>query len=544
MINNNNNIKLHFITNTDSIYLWQYEMISSILAQQPSLDVKFSVLENTFVGSKQTSLPFLLKLAYKLDKRLAGCQTKLLEKKSLESLSNNTIYKLSKASLCDESFITRNFVSDKQVQCLIINLTEQTLPSCLYEVEDTQVLSLFFSKLRKLDSLLTGLLEFTNNQKVVHTGVQLEAATNQDNLVLYEAEHSLESASLCRTFETILHKTALFLPHVLHKYPHYLNKSVNNPAVLSIENTRDTDLSVGEQLKLFSKFTARVAYRLWYRFTEGEQWIMMLASNETVNTPNMAFETFERIMPPKSEFWADPFLIEHQEKHYLFFEVFPFERDLGHLSCMEVHDDGTFGEVVKILERPYHFSYPNVFEYENQMYMVPETGGYQCIQLYKASSFPYKWDFQYNLMDGIRAFDSTFIEHDGVWWLFATVSETEKCATTEELHVFYADSPLSQDWTPHPANPINTFASSARPAGKIFKEEGRLYRPSQDCAGSYGAGINVCEIITLNKEHYEEVILSKRKPDWDKSLIGLHTLNFDSKYTVIDVILDTGGLLK
>ena len=247
-------------------------------------------------------------------------------------------------------------------------------------------------------------------------------------------------------------------------------------------------------------------------------------------------------MPPKTEFWADPFLIEHEEKHYLFFEVFPFERDLGHLSCMEIYDDGSFGEVVKILERPYHFSYPNVFEYENQMYMVPETGGYQCIQLYKAKSFPYEWEFQYNLMDGIRAYDSTFIEHEGVWWLFATVSETEQCATTEELHVFYADSPLSQDWTPHPANPINTFASSARPAGKIFKEKGRLYRPSQDCAGSYGAGINVCEILTLNKKEYKEVILSKRKPDWDKSLIGLHTLNFDSKYTVIDVILDTGFL--
>jgi hypothetical protein len=513
-------------------------MISSILAQSLSSDVKFSVLDD----NKTSSLPTLLKFAYKLDKRLAGCETALQEKKSLESLSNHTIYKLTKQSLCEELFISKNFLSDDSTQLLIINLTEQALPSCLYELESTQVLSPFFSKLREIDSILTGLLEFSNKRKVVHTGIQIETSESQKNIILYEAEHSLESASLCRTLETILHKTSLFLPHVLNKYSHYLEKSATETRYLSLDNEVNKGLSVSEQLKLFSKFSARVAYRLWYRFTEGEQWIMMLANNEIVNTPNMAFEIFERIMPPKTEFWADPFLIEHQEKHYLFFEVFPFERDLGHLSCMEIHDDGSFGEVVKILERPYHFSYPNVFEYEDQMYMVPETGGHQCIQLYKAKSFPYEWEFQYNLMDGIRAFDSTFIEHDGVWWLFATVSETEQCATTEELHVFYADSPLSQDWTPHPANPINTFASSARPAGKIFKEDGRLYRPSQDCAGSYGAGINVCEIITLNKEDYEEVILSKRKPDWDKSLIGLHTLNFDSKYTVIDVILDTGFL--
>ncbi len=542
MPNNNNNIKLHFITNTDFIYLWQYEMISSILAQALSADVNFSVLDG---NNNIPSLPALLKLAYKLDKRLAGCETALQEKKSLESLSNHTIYKLNKQSLCEELFISKNFISDDSIKVLIINLTEQTLPSCLYELEGTQVLSPFFSKLSEVNSIFTGLLEFSNKRKVIHTGIQIETPKGQENIILYEAEHSLESASLCRTLETILHKTSLFLPHVLNKYLHYLEKSVASPRPLVIENkTNKEGVSPSEQLKLFSKFSARVVYRLWYRFTEGEQWIMMLANNETVNTPNMAFEKFERIMPPKTEFWADPFLIEYQKKHYLFFEVFPFERDLGHLSCMEINDDGSFGEVVKILERPYHFSYPNVFEYEKQMYMVPETGGHQCIQLYKAKSFPYEWDFQYNLMDGIRAFDSTFIEHEGVWWLFATVSETEQCATTEELHVFYADSPLSQNWTPHPANPINTFASSARPAGKIFKEEGRLYRPSQDCAGSYGAGINVCEIITLNKEEYEEVILSKRKPDWDKSLIGLHTLNFDSKYTVIDVILDTGGLLK
>ncbi len=542
MTNNNNNIKLHFVTNTDSIYLWQYEMISSILVQQRSLDVNFSVLENTSSNSSRYSLPLLVKLAYKLDKRLAGCQTLLQERKSLESLSSHTIYKLSKQSLCDESYIARNFISDESTQLLIINLTEKALPPCLYELEGTQVISLFFSRLRHIDSTLTGLLEFSSNRNAIHTGIQLETAENKQNIILYEAEHSLESASLCRTLETILHKTSLFLPHVLHKYSHYMNSSESKRSYLNLENTRDTALSISEQLKLFSKFSARVVHRLWYRFTEGEQWIMMLAKNEMLNTPNMAFESFERIMPPASEFWADPFLIEYQEKHYLFFEVFPFERELGHLSCMEIHQDGSFGEVVKILERPYHFSYPNVFEFEDQMYMVPETGGYQCIQLYKAQPFPYEWEFQYNLMDGIRAFDSTFIEHDGVWWLFATVSETEHCATTEELHVFYADSPLSQNWTPHPANPINTFASSARPAGKIFKEDGRLYRPSQDCAGSYGAGLNVCEIITLNKEEYKEVILSKHKPDWDKSLIGLHTLNFDSKYTVIDVILDTGFL--
>ena len=538
MSNKNKKINLHFITNSDTVYLWQYEMILSIASLSNVSKLTFSLFDEI----DSSVFPSSLSVAYSLDKRLANCQTLLQETKSIDNLGDQIIYRASALDLCDESFIKSHFSVDKSESLLIINLTESRLPECLYRLETIQVISLFFSRLRNIHSTLTGILEFTDSRKSIHTGVQLETAVDQENIVLYEAEHSLESASLCRTLETVLHKTALFLPHVLQKYSHYSDKALALSSTLSLENPEAKGLSISEQLKFFAKFSARVVYRFWYRFTEDEQWIMMLAKNNQPNTPNMAFESFQRIMPPKDEFWADPFLIEHAEKHYLFFEVFPFERGLGHLSCMEVMDDGRFGEVVKILETPYHFSYPNVFEFEKQFYMVPETGGEQRIELYKAKSFPYEWEHQYNLMEGIRAYDSTFIEYGGVWWLFATVSETEQCATTEELHLFFADSPLSQDWTPHPANPINTFASSARPAGKIFKEGKKLYRPSQDCAGSYGAGVNIFEIVTLNKDEYEEVLISKRKPDWDKSLIGLHTLNFDSKYSVIDVILNRGFL--
>ena len=538
-MSNNKKINLHFITNSDTVYLWQYEMILSIASLSNVSKLALSICNEL----KTPVLSPLLLIAYSLDKRLADCQTLLLETKPIDNLGDQTVYNVSSQDLCNESFIKNHFNVNKDEILLVINLTESRLPDCLYSLKSIQVLSIFFSRLRNIHSSLTGLLEFTNKQKAINTGIQLETEEDQENIVLYEAEHSLESASLCRTLETILHKTSLFLPHVVEKYSRYSDKALANPSsVLSFEDTTTKTLTVSEQLKFFFKFLTRVVYRFWYRFTEDEQWIMMLAKNDKPNTPNMAFEHFQRIMPPKDEFWADPFLIEHKEKHYLFFEVFPFERDLGHLSCMEVMEDGNFGEVVKILERPYHFSYPNVFEFENQFYMVPETGGEKRIELYQAKLFPYEWEFQYNLMEGIRAYDSTFIEHNGVWWLFATVSETEQCATTEELHVFYADSPLSQNWTAHPANPINTFASSARPAGKIFKEGGKLYRPSQDCAGSYGAGVNICEILTLNKDEYEEVLISKRKPDWDKSLIGLHTLNFDSKYSVIDVILNRGFL--
>ena len=539
MSNNNKNIELHFITNSESVYLWEHEMIQAILSLSGVSEVSFLVLDDVTTSS---SIPPLVTLAYALDKPLASCQTESQSIKSIRTFAGSRIKKISPDNLSDTTFLESNFESKTTNYQIIVNLTESLLPDPIYSLVNTHVLSMFFSRLMVIKSELIGLLEFTDKRKVINTGIQLETESSEKNVVIYEAEHSLESASLCRTLETILHKTSLFMPHVLDKFSHYYEDSLTKTNYLDVESSLSKTLSFKEQLRFFTKFSTRVISRFWYKLTAGEQWIMMLAKNDEASKPNFAFEHFHRIMPPKSEFWADPFLFEHENKHFLFFEVFPFKRDLGHLSCMEINEDGTFGEVVKILERPYHFSYPNVFEFEDKVFMVPETGGCERIELYEAKSFPYEWELKHHLMEGIRAYDSTFIEHNGIWWMFANVAETEKCATNEELHLFYSDSPISQNWKPHPANPINTFASSSRPAGKIYKEDGKLFRPSQDCAGSYGAAINICEIVTLNKDTYEEKIISKRKPDWDKSLIGLHTLNFDSKYSVIDVILDRGFL--
>jgi len=193
-----------------------------------------------------------------------------------------------------------------------------------------------------------------------------------------------------------------------------------------------------------------------------------------------------------------------------------------------------------ILERPYHLSFPNIFEHEGVYYMIPETGDNKTVELYEATLFPYEWKFKHNLMEDTRAYDSNLVFHNDLWWLFAAVAESKDCPTTEELYVFYADSPISQHWTAHANNPIISDASSARPAGKIIEKNGVLIRPSQDCAGSYGAGINFNEIVTLDKTSYKENRINTLFADWDKTLSGVHTFNFDSKYTVSDAMYRRG----
>ena len=71
-------------------------------------------------------------------------------------------------------------------------------------------------------------------------------------------------------------------------------------------------------------------------------------------------------------------------------------------------------------------------------------------------------------------------------------------------------------------------------AGRLFVDNGRIYRPSQDCSRRYGYGFNLCEITKLTESEYEEIVVSKVEPKWDKNIISTHTINYDDGLTIID----------
>ena len=189
---------------------------------------------------------------------------------------------------------------------------------------------------------------------------------------------------------------------------------------------------------------------------------------------------------------------------------------------------------VKILERPYHLSYPFILEWEGETYMIPETSQNHTIEVYRASRFPDQWELHKTLMNDVVAMDATLHEHDGKWWMFVNMQEHHGSSKMDELFLFWADSPLSDNWTPHPMNPIVSDVRSARPAGKLFTRHGKLYRPSQNSSGKYGYGLKINEVITLNEEEYEEREVSSIVPNWDPKITGLHTLNHEHRLTIID----------
>ena len=175
--------------------------------------------------------------------------------------------------------------------------------------------------------------------------------------------------------------------------------------------------------------------------------------------------------------------------------------------------------------------------------MIPETGERNVVELYRASSFPFKWEPVKVLLEARSPLDTTLIEINGTWWMFVNIEEEGVAVNWDELHLYYSDNPLGP-WKPHARNPIVSDVRFARPAGRLFWSNGVLYRPSQDSTLHYGYATSINIVTEISSSTYEESPILKISPDWDNDIIGIHTVNLLNEMTVIDCLMKRRKLGK
>jgi len=217
---------------------------------------------------------------------------------------------------------------------------------------------------------------------------------------------------------------------------------------------------------------------------------------------------------------------------YLFFEDFRYKDDKAVISCAELGQAGELGPSTTVLERDYHLSYPFVFAHQGQIYMLPESSQHRTLELYRAVAFPYRWVLHSVVMEGLRITDATLFQHDGRFWLFATIG-AEGASDWDDLHLFSSCSPL-HGWIPHPLNPVVSDVRRARPAGRLFHDRGDIIRPSQDSATMYGHAIVLNRIDVLSETEYHETPVGRISPAWLPGLVGTHTLAWEDGVEVLD----------
>jgi hypothetical protein len=237
---------------------------------------------------------------------------------------------------------------------------------------------------------------------------------------------------------------------------------------------------------------------------------------------------FTEVLAPPGHYYADPFIVEWDSRHWLFVEDWVNRDSRGRLACMEVRAGGIVGEPVVILDKPYHLSYPHVFSHAGDFFMIPETCDNAAVQLYRATRFPFEWELAAVLIEDAELVDTTAFHYEGKWYFFTSTG-----GQPEEAYLFTADR-IDGPWHYHPANPIGTDTRRLRGAGAIFSHQNALIRPVQDCSLGYGYAVAFNEIRRLSASECEEQQAGKLLPTWWPGLTGTHTFNFNSKYEVVD----------
>jgi hypothetical protein len=375
------------------------------------------------------------------------------------------------------------------------------------------------------------------------TGSVLQRLTERldDGEILYRTFSPTNMFSVAKNQVGLYWASAFALPRVLHRLRHQRYEGLagsrdDEPAWHGYSNQlyvapRNREMA-GLMLRLGGRYLREKARQI----SSFDQWFVAYGLRREVPgrrfVPDTSYYRFRRLIPPPDRFWADPFPVEHDGKRYIFIEEYLNATGLGRISLFEIGDRGEARGPEPVLKRPYHLSYPFLFEWNGTHYMIPETRASGQIELFRAADFPRGWTFDRVLVPNVFAVDATIAEINGRWWMFASVAPDPQLPV-EELAIFHSDSPLGP-WQPHRRNPVNSDIRNSRPAGRIFELNGRYYRPAQDSSRRYGHSIVINEITQLDCENFREVPVSRIEPRWARNLLATHTINADGSLTVID----------
>lgn len=241
----------------------------------------------------------------------------------------------------------------------------------------------------------------------------------------------------------------------------------------------------------------------------------------------------------KDRFFADPFLLSVSDSLIeVLVEEFMYETNKGRIALLQV-DARDFSLINRktILELDTHLSYPAIMCWNNKKFIYPENGADKRISLYEFNEFDMTCRFYRDILstrnlneidDVVWPADSTIFEHNQKYWLFMTPD-----VENSKLMIFNSNMPIENYKQQTKIGKTNNIENS-RAAGNLFKCNGVIYRPVQNCREGYGKSIKIQRIIELSEDNFQEETVMELHPCSNIYNRGLHTINFKKNLCVVD----------
>lgn len=244
-----------------------------------------------------------------------------------------------------------------------------------------------------------------------------------------------------------------------------------------------------------------------------------------------------RLLRPGRAYWcADPFLADGGDGAPVLF----CER-MRKYTKKAVIAAGAFeagGRALKpVLSPGCHTSYPAVFRCGGVWYMIPETLNARTVELWRAVSFPARWERAATLLDGFAAADTTpFPLPDGGVGLF--LYEPDDAHNVRRLWSARLD--LDRLTVSEPVLLTAYPEKTGRPAGNVLTVSGRSIRPTQDGQMLYGGAVEFFAYEFSEDGAYRETPAGRLTPasiriDAPWKVLGVHTVNRLGDLEIIDV---------
>lgn len=378
-----------------------------------------------------------------------------------------------------------------------------------------------------------GFWEIYNRDKWSGAILQKLTKTLDDGIVLYKSHFKTHLSSYLKNKNNLYMGTT--------KWPSVVCRNIlskQDSSIFTKSNTSTAPIFKAPNTFQTMKYFYIVSkYRVKSFFSKKlnssrELWAIGIIHNPVHNLINSLIPPeINWIEPPPKRFYADPFIIKKNDIFYIFFEDYSFEQEKGRISYIKTTDFKTYSDAKLVIDTPFHLSYPFMLEHGSKYYCIPEQQSTGEVVLYEAKSFPDHWVKKTTLLKDFAGIDPTIIKYNDIWWMFVA---NQKDNGSNKLYIFYSKK-LTGPWLAHKNWPVKTFTKMTRPAGAIFKYNGKLIRPAQNCTKTYGGSIIFYEITSLSIDDYKESFIGELLPDLTGQYPdGIHHIIPNNNITIID----------
>ena len=255
-----------------------------------------------------------------------------------------------------------------------------------------------------------------------------------------------------------------------------------------------------------------------------------------------ADKDYKYLYPSFRWWYADPIISEINNRTYVFVEAYDKLVRKGSIAVSYFDDNGDLVRPVVVINESFHMSFPAIFKWKSDYYMIPECNDSGELRIYKMGASVYEWSLVSHINTSDRQYTDTvpFIEDDELFFITGQKDPENplKCRTVvmrvRELMPQLLIEELCHN---------DDYSYDDRNGGLILSKDKKLYRVIQHSdANTYGKYVTLSKFagvkslrsdgeITIRKDILTESIqLSKMCIPY-----GMHTYSEMEGKCIIDI---------